>query len=100
MEKLKKSLEKLITTSIVFLLCLWVIDAVVNAKHARAIRVAWRDAKGSQEVPLGSLHRIVAWDPPLGLALLRGLHYWDASRVVSGVWVTSRNFRPSEWARI
>ena len=31
---------------------------MVNATHARPIRVAWRDAEGSQEVPLGSLHRI------------------------------------------
>ena len=59
---------------------------MVNATHARPIQVAWRDAQGSQEVPLGSLHRIVARDPPLGIALLRGLHDWETSRVVSGVW--------------
>ena len=73
---------------------------MVNATHARPVRVASRDAEGSQEVPLGSLHRIVARDPPLGLAILRGLHDWETSRVVSGVWVTSRHFRPSEWARM
>ena len=73
---------------------------MVNAIHARPIRVAWRDAEGSQEVPLESLHRIVARDPPLGLALLQGLYDWETSRVVSGVWVTSRHFWPSEWARM
>ena len=60
--------------------------------------MAWPDAEGSQEVPLGSLQPIVARDPPLGLALLRGLHDWETLRVVSGVWVTSRHFRPSGWA--
>ena len=55
-------------------------------------------AEGFQEVPLGSLQRIVARDPPLGLALLRGPHDWETSRVVSGVWLTSRPFWPSEWA--
>ena len=77
-----------------------VIDVVVNATNARPIRVACRDAEGSQEVPLGSLHRIVARDPPLGLALLRGLHDWETSRVVSGIWVAPRRFRPAEWARM
>ena len=48
--------------------------------------MAWRDAEGSQEVPLGPLHRIVARDPPLGLTLLRGLHDWETARVVSSVW--------------
>ena len=38
------------------------------------------------------------YDPPLGLALLRGVHDWETSSVVSGVWVTSRRFGPSEWA--
>ena len=55
---------------------------------------------GPQEVPLGAVHRIVARDPPLGLALLRGLHDWETADVVSGVWVTSRHFRPGEWARM
>ena len=62
------------------------------------IRVAWRDAQGSQEAPLGSPHRIVARDPPLCPALFRGLHDWETSHVVSSVWVTSRHFSPSEWA--
>ena len=73
---------------------------MVNATNARPIRVAWRDAEGSRDVPLGSLHRIVARDPPLGLALLRGLHDWETSRVVSGVWVAPRHFRPAKWARM
>ena len=60
----------------------------------------WRYAEGSQAVPLGSLHRIVARDPPLGLALLPALHGWETSRVVSRVSVTLRHFRPSEWARM
>ena len=77
-----------------------VIDVVVNTTNAKPIRVAWQDAEGSQEVPLGSLHRIMAPDPPWGLALLRGLHNWETSRVVSGVWVAPRHFRPAEWARM
>ena len=62
--------------------------------------MAWRDAEGSREVPLGALHRIVARDPPLGLALLCGHHNWETARVVSRIWVSSRRFRPREWARM
>ena len=76
------------------------IDVLVNATHARPIRVVWQDADGSQEVPLGALQRIVARDPHPGLALLRGLHAGETARVVSGVWVTSRHFRPGEWAQM
>ena len=79
---------------------LHVIDVVVNATNARPIRVAWRDNEGSLEVPLGFLYRIVARDPPLGRALLRGLHDWETSHVVSGVCVVPRHFRPAEWARM
>ena len=79
---------------------LQVIDVVVNATNAKPIRVAWRDAKGSQEVPLGALYCIVARDPTLGVALLRGLHDWGAARVVSGIWVSSCHFRPRECARM
>ena len=73
---------------------------MVNTTHARPIRVAWRDAEGSRKVPVGYLHRIVTRDPPFGLALLRRFHDWETSRVVSGVWVTSRHFRSNEWARM
>ena len=79
---------------------LQVIDVVVNATNEGPIRVAWRDAEGSQEVPLGALHRIVARDPPLRLALLCGLHDWEIARVVSGIWVSPRHFWPREWARM
>ena len=73
-KKLKKSPKKNFTAFYYHYSFLQVIDVVVNATNARPIRVAWRDAEGSQEVPLGALRRIVARDPPLGLALLRGLH--------------------------
>ena len=53
-----------------------------------------------KKYPWGPSTNIVARDPPLGLALLRGVHDWETSRVVSGVWVTSRHFRPSEWAQM
>ena len=76
------------------------IDVLVNATHAKFIRVAWRDAEASQKVSLGAVHRIVARDPSLGLALLRGLHNRETAHVVSGVWVTLRHFRPGEWARM
>ena len=96
-EKLKKSLKKLIHS---FFLFLRVIDVVVNVTNPTPIRMAWRDAEGSKEVPLGALHRIVARGPPLGLALLRGLHDSETAHVVSGVWVTSRHFRPGERAQM
>ena len=73
---------------------------MVNGTHARPIRVAWRDAEGSQEVPLGSFHRIVVRDPSWDLALLPVLHDWETSRMESGVWVTSPHFQPSEWGRM
>ena len=83
-----------------FFIFLQVIDVVVSATNARPIRVAWRDAEGSHEVPLGALHRIVAWDPPLGLAPLGAVRDWESACVVSGVWVSSRQFRPKAWARM
>ena len=60
----------------------------------------WRDVEGSQEVPLEALHCIVARDPPLSLALWRGLHDRETARVVSGVWVTSRHLRPNLWPQM
>ena len=91
--------EKINFFSFLFIL-FQVIDVVVNATKARPTWVARRDAEGSQEVPLGYLHRIVAQDPPLGLAFLRGLKDWETSCVVSGVWVAPRHFWPAEWARM
>ena len=95
-KKLKMSPEKLISLFLFFFFISYSGGFQVNATNARPIQVAWRDAEGSQEVPLESLHGIVARDTPLCLALLRGLRDWKTSRVVSGIWVAQRHFRPAE----
>ena len=68
-------------------LSLHVPDVVVNTTDTRPVRVSWRDCDAAHEVPLGHLHRFVTADPPLGLAILRGLRDWEQGRVCSGVWV-------------
>ena len=56
LEKSKNTLQKLIHNFFSFL---QVIDVVVNATHGRPIRLALRDAEGSQEVPRGPY--IASW---------------------------------------
>ena len=68
----------------------------MNATHARPVHVASRDAKGTPEIALGAFHRIVARDPALGLAILRGLREWVTAWVVSDSWATARHFQPVE----
>ena len=70
-KKLKMSPEKIISLFLFFFFIFFSGRFQVNATNARPIQVAWRDAEGSQEVPLESLHGIVARDTPLCLALLR-----------------------------
>ena len=59
---------------------------------------SWRDRDAAHEVPFGHLHRLVADDPPLGLAILRGPRDWQQGRVCSEVWVCARRDRAGEWA--
>ena len=74
---------------------LQVSNLTINACHARPVRVTWRDMEGSQEIPLGAPHRILAHDPSLGLSLLRGMREWEASRVADDVWDSAKGYRAS-----
>ena len=51
-----------------------------------------------QQLPLGSLHRLLATDPAKGLAILRGLRDWEHGRVFLEVWVASKQYRAGELA--
>ena len=73
---------------------------VVDATNARPVRVSWRDRDQAHEVPLGHLHRLLAADPPLRSAILRGLRDWERGRVYSEVWVGARRYKFGEWARL
>ena len=72
----------------------------MNATDARPVHVSQRDRDAAHEVPLGHLHRIVAADPPLGSAILRGLRDWEHGKVCSDVWVGAGGYRAGEWARL
>ena len=49
------------------------------------LRTRGRDRDQAQELPLGSLHRLLAADPAKGLAILKGLSCWEHGRVYSEV---------------
>ena len=51
-------------------------------------------------MPLGHLHRLLAADPPLGWAILRGLRDWEQGRVCLEVWVGAGRYEAGEWARL
>ena len=73
---------------------------VVRADDVRPIRILWSDRDGEDSVGLGGVHKILARDPALGLALLRGLQDWEQGRVVSTTWGPARPYRPSTWAHM
>ena len=73
---------------------------MINATDTWPVLVSWRDRDAAHEVPLRQLHRLVAADPPLGLAILRGLGDWEQGRVSSEVWVGAGRYRAGEWARL
>ena len=73
-------------------------DVVVNAANTRPVRVSWHYRDQAHEVPLGHLH--LAADPPLGLAILRGLRDWKQGRVCSEVWVGAVRYKAGEWAKL
>ena len=77
-----------------------VTDVVINATDARPVRASCLERDAAHVVPLGDLHRLAAADPPLGLAILRGLRHWKQGRVCSEVWVGAERYRAGEWARL
>ena len=80
-------------------LSLQVPDVVVNTTDMRPVRLSWRDRDAAHEVALGHLHRLVAADPPLGWAILRGLRDWERGRaLLRGV--GAGRYRAGEWARL
>ena len=70
---------------------------MVRADDVRPIRILWSDRDGDNSVGLGGVHKILARDPALGLALLRGLPDWEQGCVVSTTWGPARPYRPSTW---
>ena len=64
------------------------------------MRVSSRDRKAAYELPFGHLRRLVAADPPLGWAIVRGLRDWEEKRVCSEVWVGEGRYTSGEWARL
>ena len=73
---------------------------MVRADDVRPIRILWSDRHGENSVGLGGVHKILARDPALGLALLRGLQDWEQGRVVSTAWGPARPYTPSTWAHM
>ena len=49
----------------------------------RPIRVVWSDNDGETSVGWGGLHKLLAQDPALGLAVLRSLKEWEHGRMCS-----------------
>ena len=73
---------------------------MVNAGDARPVGDLWRDCDDAHAVSLGHLHRLFAADPPLGLAILRGLKDWEQGRVCLDVSVGAGWYKVGEWARL
>ena len=73
----------------------------MNTTDARPVRASWRDRDAAHEVPLGHLHGLLAADPPLGWAILRGLRDWEqGGGGCLEVWVGAGRCRVGEWARL
>ena len=77
---------------------LQVADVVANAENAWPVRVSWRDRDRAHEV--SQVHRLLAADPHLGWAILRGLRYREQHSVCSEVWVGARRYKAGEWAKL
>ena len=69
-------------------------------EDVRPIRVVWSDRDGERSVGLGGLHKFLAQDPTLGLAVLRGLKEWEHGRMCSELWGPSRHYKPNQWAHV
>ena len=79
---------------------LQVKDVVVCGDHVRPVRVVWSDKDGERSVGLGGLHKLLAQDPTLGLAVLRGLKEWEHGRQCSELWGPSKPYKPTQWAHL
>ena len=73
-------------------------DLVINATDAWPVRASLRNRDVAHELPLARLQRLVAADPPLALAISRGLRDWEQGRVSSDVCVGAGRYRAGEWA--
>ena len=60
--------------------------------------VAMSDKGRERSVGLGGLHKHLAQDAALGLAVLRGLKEREPGRQCSELWGPSRPYKPSQWA--
>ena len=75
-------------------------DLVVRCEHARPVRVIWTHHDGKQVMNLDNLHKLLADDPALGLAVLRVLREWGQGRVCSEGWGPTRSYKHTQWARM
>ena len=64
------------------------------------MRIACRDRDQAHELPLGSLHRLLATYPASGLPIIRGSRDWEHGRVCLEVLVTSKKYTAGEWTRM
>ena len=64
------------------------------------MRISWRNCKQPQELSSGSLHCLLATNPAVGLAVLKGLRGWGQDRARSNIWQMSEQFRAWDWARM
>ena len=65
----------------------------------RPVRVVWSVKDGERSVGLGGLHTLLAQDPALGLAVLRGLKEWEHGRQCSKLGPL-RPYKPCQWAHL
>ena len=73
----------------------------MNATAMRLARISQRDRYQAQELPLGSLHRLLcAANPALGLVTLRVLRDWEQGRVCLDVCVASKQCKAGQWAKM
>ena len=66
----------------------------------RPVRVVWSDKNGERSVGLGGLNKLLAQDPALGLAVLRGLKEWEHGRQCLELWGPSRPYKLTSWAHL
>ena len=66
----------------------------------RPVPVLWSDKHAERSVGLGGLHKLLAHDPALGLAVLRGLKEWEHGCQCAELWGSSRPYNPTSWAHL